>query len=520
MRRIITLEDLIHNAQIIGLVCLQFGDSGKGGIIHLIAPYVDVIGRGRGGANAGHTWVHNGIEFITHQLPSGVAYDKDGKISIMGQGMAINPHGLVGELKQLDRVGMTYNNLMIDENAPLVLEYHLKRDKSNTTGAGGEIGSTGQGIGPCYEDEAARISVRVRDLFNRDVLKAKILKVKERYPNIEIDVDKIIEDLKDPADKIRPFVRDASREMKYLIGSGKRVCLEGAQGGMLSIDSGLPPFITSSNTAIDGLCTGLGISANIVDLIFGLVKFPYMTRVGNGPFATEFGGVDSEKYCKGKAARGHPEETHDIFYEVNTFLGRGFDLGRIRELQRHGKLDEVDKYRKDAEEFIKANRNQVLQMINSSDSFIQGVGLRFAAFEYGATTSRPRRTGWTDAELARFAAQVNGLIGKNRKLQLVLTKVDCASGMNEFKISYGYAGPDGIKREFTRDAEEFRTYTPANLRVYPGYGSLEGISSFDELPDGLRGSIEHLERYVGTTATIISIGKDDKGKIYQLPKVA
>jgi adenylosuccinate synthase len=512
MRRIITLEDLISDALVIGLICLQYGDTGKGGIIHLIAPHVKAIARGTGGANAGHTFIHHDEEMIAHQIPSGILYDKQGLISIMGRGMAIDPMGLVGELNRLDEMKAPYNNLRIDANARVVLDYHKREDSKNTTSAGGKIGSTGMGIGQCYEEETGRRGLTIRDLFNEDALREKLKEAKDR--GAAIDIDKTIADLRKPSEKIKQYVADTARELAILINSGKRVGLEGAQGTFLGIKTGHHPYVTSSDSTIDGLCKGVGISANAVDLIFGLIKFPIMTRVGNGPFATELGGVISERHCS--YADG---VTNDIFQEVNTYLNAGLDLSEIRQLQTDRDFRRVEDYRQKAISCIKANREKIVKMMNSADPFVQGIGWRFAAFEYGATTGRPRRPGWTDAEIARVAARENGLVGRNKRLQLVLTKLDCANDFEKFMIGYGYRDLDGVKREFTRDTEEFRKFNPI-LRAYPGYGDLVGTRTFDELPSGLRRAITDLEKYLGTTATILSTGRKDEDKIYRLPNAA
>ncbi|MBU0760746.1 MAG: adenylosuccinate synthetase [Nanoarchaeota archaeon] len=458
-----SLSNLTKDKQIIAIVCNQFGDTGKGKFSdYFAANWADVIARGTGGNNAGHTIILNGKEKILHLLPSGIIQDSKGKINILGNGMVIDIKALCQELEELEKENLTYKNLMISKDAHIIMPWHVSQDRAkNMSQKSGGIGSTGRGIGPCYADKIARRGIKIADLFDEEVLEYKINKIKQFYPEQEIDFQKTLSELKPYIEKIKPFVKNTITEIHKLKEQGKKICLEGAQGLFLSVEHGTYPYVTSSDPSINGTASGVGLNAQDVDLTLGIIKFPFMTRVGAGPFPTELGGKSSEEYC----AQGLE---HDEDYEIKTYIGN-------------------------------ANKQEkTIDLMNSEDEFTQGVGIRLAAGEYGATTKRPRRTGWTDAVLAKYARRINGP-------HFILTKVDSLAGAKQFGICYGHKLNGNTTTEYDQNGKFLKQITP-ELKFYDGYSDISQVKDFDSLPEGLKQSIKDFEDFTGGKVEIISVG--------------
>jgi len=465
------LDKLLKDVKTMAIVCNQWGDTGKGKFSDYFASHwADVTARGTGGNNAGHTVVVNGKEKIFHLIPTGIINDYRGQITVLGNGMVIDLSVLFNEIDELDLERITCNNLMISKDAHIIMPYHIKRDVAkNRSQKNGGIGSTGRGIGPCYTDKIGRKGVLIGDLFDRDKLSRKIDAAKEIYLEQKINTDEIIDSLIPFAERIRPFARDTVSEMHRFMREGKKILLEGAQGLLLSIEHGTYPYVTSSDCSLNGTASGVGISARIVDLPLGVVKFPFMTRVGAGPFPTELGGRRSESYC---AEDGHTKSDELVMYKVPHKVIEGR---------------------------IKYNRNdsRISQMINSSDEFTQGVGLRLAADEYGATTGRPRRIGWTDAVAAKYAVGINGPF-------MILTKLDSISRARKFKLGYSYeSGTD----DFPKDEDLLRESSPI-YQSYEGYDDISGVRSYNRLPKSLKSAIGDFESFTDGRVVIISVGAD------------
>ena len=467
------LEKLLKDAQIIAVICNQWGDTGKGKFSDYFASqWADVTARGTGGNNAAHTSVVNGKERIYHLIPAGIINDSNGHITVLGNGMVIDLSVLVSEINDLDSEGMSYDNLMISKDAHVIMPYHIDFDVAkNKSQSNGGIGSTGRGIGPAYTDKIARRGIMIEHLFNRDKLARKIDRALEFYPNHNVSRDEIIDSLDPFIERIHPFVRDTVSEMHGFVRQGKKILLEGAQGLLLSIEHGTDPYVTSSDCSLNGTASGVGLSAKAVDLSFGIVKYPFMTRVGAGPFPTELGGRESEVYCA----------------EENT------------------KAVELDKYsvpfaNHDGRVIYDIRDSRIIEMMNSTDQFIQGVGIRLSAGEYGATTQRPRRTGWTDAVAARYAVGINGPL-------MILTKPDCVANIDEFKICYGYESDSGSTIDFSRDEEFLRAQRPI-YSIYQGYGDISSVREYDDLPNGLIESINDFERFTEGRVVAVSVGAD------------
>lgn len=523
-----TLENLLNNVQILAIVCNQWGDSGKGKFVDYFSEWTDVIIRCTGGNNAGHTVSVDDIDYIFHLIPSGILHDKEGKVCVIGDGVVVPPEQLCAELDACDKAGISYDHLMISEDAFLVLPFHVDVDKrKNASQKDGGIGTTGRGIGPAYGDKNQRAGVQVRDLYHVDVLRRKIRErllhyeflrrgelaqslfmregegdeyenrlrsygemmnklgvvvneddikrlrqrstgelvdfyqdfITRRIP-VETMADDLIASLAPYAERIRPFVTNTFNKIHECRAQGKKILLEGAQGLLLSVEFGTYPYVTSSDPSVNGTATGAGLPASAVDLVLATVKFPFCTRVGAGPFVTELGGRTSERYC------GEPNHT------------------KLDELQEYGIPLTFDAQGKVCYDH---HHQKILQMMNNIP-FIQGIGIRLAAEEYGATTGRPRRVGWTDLAALRYAH----LINRGIATKLILTKVDSLAGIDHFFLSEGYQdGPHPIDY-FCRDESFLRRVQP-NLKRYPGYGDISTIREFHDLPQGLLESAKDVE---------------------------
>jgi len=467
------IEKLVKDAKVIAVICNQYGDTGKGKFSDYFASsWADVTARGTGGNNAGHTVKVNGVEKIFHLIPAGISHDSDGKTTILGNGMVIDLKVLNHELDELEREGNTFDNLMISQDAHVIMPYHVSFDKAkNQSQKCGGIGSTGRGIGPAYTDKIARRGITVGDFLDKDRLAKKIDKVIEFYPNSTAVKEEIIEILGPYFERIRPFVRDTVTEMHKFYRNGKKILLEGAQGLLLSVEYGTHPYVTSSDCSLNGTSTGVGLSAKMVDLPFGIVKFPFMTRVGGGPFPTELGGERSEKYCADERTKIDELKEYGIKYSTKNG-GVQYDT----------------------------RAPGIINMMNSDDEFVQGIGIRLAAGEYGATTGRPRRTGWTDAVAAKYAAGINGPL-------MILTKADSIAGAKKFKICHGYLGEGGISTEFSRDEKFLRRARPV-YSEYQGYGEISDARSYSSLPTSLRIAIKDLEAFTEGRVAIVSVGAE------------
>lgn len=262
------------------VVGAQWGDEGKGKIIDILARDADIIARYQGGNNAGHTVVIRDKEFILHLIPSGILrYDK---LCIIGNGVVIDPQALLEEIDMLERKGIKIDgNLMISESSHVIFPYHKTIDKRRGT----KIGTTGRGIGPCYVDKMARCGIRMIDLLNKNVLKAKLYANLEDYK--DFNAESIFEEYLGYGKKLEKYLANVPLVLYKAIKQRKKILFEGAQGTLLDIDHGTYPYVTSSNAVSGGACTGTGVGPTKIDKAIGVVK-AYTTRVGEGPFPTEF----------------------------------------------------------------------------------------------------------------------------------------------------------------------------------------------------------------------------------------
>ena len=272
----------------------QWGDEGKGKIVDLFSERFDIVARYQGGHNAGHTVFIGEKKFVLKLIPSGIL--RPGKLAVIGNGLVIDPAALLVEIDALESAGVPVaRRLFISNRAHVLFPAHRMMEKMSEGRPGRiSIGTTSRGIGPCYEDKAARRGIRIADLMNTEAFRAQYDSVMEEKVAIakalgiydELDLRRIRGEYEAFAERIRPMVCDTAALLNAAIRDGKAVMFEGAQGTMLDIDHGTYPFVTSSSASAGGACTGTGVAPTRIDGVIGVSK-AYITRVGGGPFPTE-----------------------------------------------------------------------------------------------------------------------------------------------------------------------------------------------------------------------------------------
>jgi adenylosuccinate synthase len=407
------------------IVGAQWGDEGKGKLVDVLAERADWVVRYQGGANAGHTVQIGEKSFVLHQIPSGILHS--GVRCAIGNGVVLDPETLFTEIDELIADGVdVQGRLYVSDRAHLVLPYHKLVDSMSS--ASREIGTTGRGIGPAYEDKIARRGVRVLDLRHPERLRARV----ERgvaHANAQLtafgvteraDLEVTLTALARITPRILPITEDVGLAVHRAIRTGARVLLEGAQGSMLDVDHGTYPFVTSSSTTSGGAAIGVGIAPSSIHAALGVVK-AYTTRVGNGPLPTE---LDEPL------------------------------ASRIRELGN----------------------------------------------EYGATTGRPRRCGWFDSVVVRYATRINGLTG------IAVTKLDVLDTLDRIALCTGYRIDGELYTEFPGDLVALE-------RAEPQYEWLEGwqqstadARTRDDLPAQARTYLQRIEALVDAPIPYISVG--------------
>jgi adenylosuccinate synthase len=279
----------------VAVVGAQWGDEGKGKIVDWLSLEADVVVRFQGGHNAGHTLVVDGKTYKLALLPSGIV--RPGKLSVIGNGVVVDPHFLMGEIDRLRAEGVEISsaNLKIAENAPLILSLHRELDahREESAGGGAKIGTTKRGIGPAYEDKVGRRSIRLMDLCEPDSLDDKIARVLAHHNPLrrglglpEIAPASLKDELLSVAPRILPFMDVVWELLDNERRAGRRILFEGAQGVLLDVDHGTYPYVTSSNTVAASAASGSGLGPGAVNYVLGIAK-AYTTRVGGGPFPTE-----------------------------------------------------------------------------------------------------------------------------------------------------------------------------------------------------------------------------------------
>lgn len=290
------------------IVGTQWGDEGKGKIVDILSRDADLVARFQGGANAGHTVVIDDQEFILHLVPTGILHPES--VCVLGNGVVIDPEILLSEVDELSQRNVKVDGrLFISGAAHLTMPYHKLFDEAREVKRESRrIGTTHRGIGPTYADKMGRVGIRVVDLLHFDVFERKLkANVEEKnfllenyYNYKQASYDRIVEDYRIFAERLKPWITDTSIIVNKFLSEGKRVLFEGAQGALLDVDFGTYPFVTSSNAVAGGACTGLGVGPGKIDRVLGVTK-AYTTRVGAGPFPTEFSEEMEEKMrIKGK----------------------------------------------------------------------------------------------------------------------------------------------------------------------------------------------------------------------------
>ena len=407
------------------VVGAQWGDEGKGKVVDVLTEQADVVVRYQGGANAGHTVVIGDAEFILHQIPSGIL--RGTARCIVGNGVVLDPDTFFTELDGLAERGVdTAGRLFISDRAHLVLPYHKLLDAASEKRQ--QIGTTGRGIGPTYEDKTGRRGIRVADVVHPDGLRGRLASRVERANRLlelmgsseRASLDQHLALLERLGPRLLPLTADTGLLVHQALRAGERVLLEGAQGALLDLDHGTYPYVTSSNTTAGAASVGCGIGPTAIDQVLGVVK-AYTTRGGNGPLPTE------------------------------------------------------------AEEAVSAR-------------------LREAGGEFGATTGRPRRCGWFDANVVRYSVRVNGLTG------LAVTKLDVLDGFSEIPVGVGYE----VRGEL---CDELPGQVEALDRVRPQYETLPGwvqptggARRMADLPPQARAYLDRLQDLAGAPIRYVSVG--------------
>ena len=419
-------SELIMSVTVI--VGSQWGDEGKGKIVDLLSEKADVVARFNGGPNAGHTVVAHDQEIVLHLIPSGILWPQT--TCIIGNGTVIDPKVLQEEINIIEEKGVEYKGrFWISDRAHIIFPYHRQSDIIADKGENRvQIGTTGRGIGPAYIDKADRTGLRMCDMRNSEKLQTGVQQNQQNKKIIHEALFKTKFD--DSPDSMSEYVRalnemswaitDTSLLLHQAIAQGKDVLIEGAQGTLLDVDHGTYPFVTSSNCTSGGACTGLGIGPSKIESVIGVTK-AYTTRVGGGPFPTEF-------------------------------------------------------------------KNE------------QGEQLRQLGREFGATTGRPRRCGWLDMVIIKFAVRINGLD------RLAITKLDVLDTLDEINVCIGYEVNGERTDVFPADVSVLDSITPV-YTSFPGWKTPIGnVRKYDDLPDNTRRYIEALEEMAGARVSIVSVG--------------
>lgn len=281
-------------ANTVVVIGTQWGDEGKGKIVDLLTDQAQAVVRFQGGHNAGHTLVIGGEQTILHLIPSGVL--RDGVQCLIGNGVVLSPEALLTEMDKLEASGVpARDRMMISDACPLILPYHIALDQARERARGNKaIGTTGRGIGPCYEDKIGRRGIRLGELMQAEHFAARLEEVLE-YHNFALehyfkseplDYQHMLDQALAHGEQLRPLVGDVAAILHGLINDGAPVMFEGAQGALLDIDHGTYPFVTSSTTTAGGAASGSGVGPRDIEYVLGIVK-AYATRVGAGPFPTE-----------------------------------------------------------------------------------------------------------------------------------------------------------------------------------------------------------------------------------------
>jgi adenylosuccinate synthase len=279
----------------------QWGDEGKGKVVDLLTDRADAVVRFQGGHNAGHTLVIDGKTTVLHLIPSGIL--RENVRCLIGNGVVLSPSALLEELDMLEASGIAAKSRMgISESCPVILPYHIALDQAREAARGKKaIGTTGRGIGPCYEDKVSRRGIRLGEMLDeahfterlREVMEYHNFALEHYFKFETVDYQQVLEEALAQAEQIRPLIEDVPGTLHRMRAEGKSIMFEGAQGALLDIDHGTYPYVTSSTTTAGGAASGSGVGPRDLDYVVGIVK-AYTTRVGAGPFPSELFDLDGE----------------------------------------------------------------------------------------------------------------------------------------------------------------------------------------------------------------------------------
>ncbi len=416
------------------VVGAQFGDEGKAKVTDLLAKNADVVVRYQGGCNAGHTVVVGGKTYKFHLIPSGILYP--GTICVLSPGMVIDPKALINEIKSIRSQGLDDSGLKVSAYAHVTMPYHLMLDEAEEASRGeAKIGTTKRGIGPTYADKCARSGIRLEDLLDEEVLKAKLEwlvprknVILERLYNLpSLDAQAILKEYAAYGKELAKYVVDTAAVIFQAVQEKKNILFEGAQGTLLDLDHGSYPYVTSSSPSAGGACIGAGVGPTMIDRVIGVAK-AYSTRVGEGPFPTE---------QFGEAGEG-----------------------------------------------------------------LRQTGTAWA--EVGTTTGRPRRCGWFDCVLGRYAVRVNGLDC------LAITKLDVLDQFDRIKVCVAYKDSvtGKVYKELPSIGSTFQHLEPV-YEDLPGWNeSTRKVRQAKDLPAKAKSYLEFLSQKLEVPIAIVSVGPE------------
>ena len=436
------------------IVGSQLGDEGKGGVVDLYGDAADVVVRYQGGDNAGHTVVEGDEEYKLSLVPSGAVR---GKVGVLGNGCVVNPETLFEEMDTLRKRGLD-PDVRVARRAHVILPYHRVLDgieEDVKSDSDKEVGTTGRGIGPTYEDKMGRRGVRVGDLLDPEGLREKLeyvvpqkRRLAEDVFGVEtgeaFDVDSLYEQYREYGERLaeEDMAIDAGNFLADRLDAGDELMFEGAQGTLIDIDHGNYPYVTSSNPTAGGAATGSGLSPGVVGggEVVGIVK-AYLTRVGSGPMPTELGGVEGDT--------------------------PGYDE------QGEGENEELAEY------------------------------IREEGGEYGTVTGRPRRVGWLDMPMLRHAKRVSGFTG------LAINHVDVLAGLDEVKVGHSY-DLDGEERLTMPATTERWGRCEPNFRSFDGWDDVDwdavAREGYDAIPENARAYLDYVTDELDTDAYAVGVG--------------
>lgn len=409
---------------------MQWGDEGKGKITDYFASRSDIVVRSQGGNNAGHSVVHGNKRYALRLLPSGILREE--VTNVIADGVVVNPSALLEEIKNIQEAGVSSFKLLLSDRATLLLPYHVALDKARESFlAKDKIGTTGRGIGPCYEDRASRNALRVGDLLHPEYLKERLSralsirnKELEAYGVSPFDFDSLYSELLKEAKELKPYITDTGLYLYNALQEGKKVLFEGAQGAMLSLDTGTYPFVTSSSPLVTAIPENTSLPLNAVTNVLGIFK-AYTTRVGSGPFPSE---ILDEELANKIRNRGH---------------------------------------------------------------------------EFGVVTGRPRRVGWLDVPLLRYVARISGVKHAAIMLLDVLDSVDTIEVVTEYRLN-------GKKIEaFPASYPDFEKLEVRYETFSSWKEDISYAKNFEELPKEAKEYIFALEKMIGVSIDLISVGPEE-----------